>query len=246
MASHSPESAHLLQQHNHPASAIHPHQEAALYPEHHRYPYHDDQQQYAQQAMNASNANGGTTPYHPTSACILKKGYLKVRGAGHAARAEGGNTFSSLFASKSSVDARSTESRPYTSHHHQPAHGTFTTKHVLLAAPRSVTDIHAIYQAMVASIDPTCVSDAKAIRFLGNIGFAAIKATPLLIILAPEVGHGVASGSRFRRQAPSDSADPVFIHFSDGMHTCMLVCFCLERSMSQPRASPHTTQCEQC
>eukprot|EP00842_Homolaphlyctis_polyrhiza_P006671 jgi/Hompol1/7004/HPOL_003814-RA len=71
-------------------------------------------------------------------------------------------------------------------------------KYCVLCAPVSVQDIQSVYELLFVS-DPTRPVDARSIPWLGNIAFAAIKATPLMVILPSETR--------------TDS--PVFIHFDE-------------------------------
>ncbi|KAI8925976.1 hypothetical protein BC831DRAFT_512051 [Entophlyctis helioformis] len=71
-------------------------------------------------------------------------------------------------------------------------------KYVVLCAPLSVQDIQSVYELLFVS-DPSRPVDARSVPWLGNIAFAAVKATPLLVILPSETR--------------TDS--PTFIHFDE-------------------------------
>ncbi|KAH9266327.1 hypothetical protein BASA84_001177 [Batrachochytrium salamandrivorans] len=71
-------------------------------------------------------------------------------------------------------------------------------KFMVLCAPISVQDIQSVYELLFVS-DPSRPVDTRSIPWLGNVAFAAVKATPLLVILPSETRV--------------DS--PVFIHFDE-------------------------------
>ncbi|EGF81661.1 hypothetical protein BATDEDRAFT_87639 [Batrachochytrium dendrobatidis JAM81] len=71
-------------------------------------------------------------------------------------------------------------------------------KYMVLCAPISIQDIQSVYELLFVS-DPAKPVDARSIPWLGNVAFAAVKATPLLVILPSE----------------SRADSPVFIHFDE-------------------------------
>jgi hypothetical protein len=71
-------------------------------------------------------------------------------------------------------------------------------KYLLLCAPVSITDVAVVYENLF-SLDGKYKIENKAIPFLGHIAFAALKGTPLLIILSSE----------------KNIANPTFINFAD-------------------------------
>ncbi|RKO91560.1 hypothetical protein BDK51DRAFT_36729 [Blyttiomyces helicus] len=71
-------------------------------------------------------------------------------------------------------------------------------RHVVLCAPVSVEDLHKVFQSMF-KVDPSSAIDPKSVPFLGNIAYAAVRGTPLLVILPSE-------------HKPDN---PTFIHFTD-------------------------------
>ncbi|KAI8913864.1 hypothetical protein DFJ77DRAFT_423833, partial [Powellomyces hirtus] len=71
-------------------------------------------------------------------------------------------------------------------------------KYLILCAPLSTRDIQEVY-SQVFHVDPKDGLDNKSLPWLGNIACAAVKGTPLLIVLSSE----------------TSSAAPTFIQFSD-------------------------------
>ncbi|KAJ3178975.1 hypothetical protein HDU87_003244 [Geranomyces variabilis] len=77
---------------------------------------------------------------------------------------------------------------------------------VILCAPLSTTDIRAVF-SFAFKTDPLATLEHKQhLAWLGNIACAAVKGTPLLIILGPD-GGGSGTGS--------STTAPVFVQFSD-------------------------------
>ncbi|TPX70552.1 hypothetical protein SpCBS45565_g01695 [Spizellomyces sp. 'palustris'] len=71
-------------------------------------------------------------------------------------------------------------------------------RYVILCAPLSVPDIQEVFAA-VFKTDPATGLEVKTVPWLGNVACAAVRGTPLLIIMSSE--HSTSS--------------PTFIHFSD-------------------------------
>jgi len=71
-------------------------------------------------------------------------------------------------------------------------------KYLLLCAPVSITDVAVVYENLF-SLDGNYKIESKAIPFLGHIAFAALKGTPLLIILSSE----------------KNISNPTFVNFAD-------------------------------
>ncbi|OUM70226.1 hypothetical protein PIROE2DRAFT_1637 [Piromyces sp. E2] len=71
-------------------------------------------------------------------------------------------------------------------------------KYLLLCAPVSITDVAVVYENLF-SLEGKYKIESKAIPFLGHIAFAALKGTPLLIILSSE----------------KNITNPTFINFAD-------------------------------
>ncbi|KAJ3144740.1 hypothetical protein HDU89_007784 [Geranomyces variabilis] len=75
---------------------------------------------------------------------------------------------------------------------------------VVLCAPLSTTDIRAVF-SFAFKTDPLATLEHKQhLAWLGNIACAAVKGTPLLIILGPDGGS-----------ASNGTTAPVFVQFSD-------------------------------
>ncbi|KAI9096624.1 hypothetical protein DFS34DRAFT_148448 [Phlyctochytrium arcticum] len=75
---------------------------------------------------------------------------------------------------------------------------TALKRFVVLCVPSSIVDIQDVYTAIFKT-DPAKEIDMKTVPWLGNVACAAVRGTPLLVIMPNE----------------NSVSNPVFIHFSD-------------------------------